>query len=64
MTLEITEVLLGRTVNTGNYENVRFDLTAKVRPGQAWQDVYNALAQEVADLEQQMRNPDVPQRCK
>lgn len=40
---QITQVSYGLTVNIGNYENVRFDLTAKVAEDESWKEVLDAL---------------------
>lgn len=40
---KITQISYGLTVNIGNYETVRFDLTAQVAPDEDWRDVLDAL---------------------
>jgi hypothetical protein len=40
---KIVQVSYGMTVNIGNFENVRFDLTAQVAPDEDWREVLEAL---------------------
>jgi hypothetical protein len=47
-------VSYGLTVNTGNYENVRFDLTAKVEPDEDWRDVLDSLRRKADKLKEQL----------
>jgi hypothetical protein len=42
-TPDIIQVSWGKTVNIGNFETVRLDLTARVNEGQDWQEVLKAL---------------------
>lgn len=46
----ITSVSYGRTVNIGNYENIRFDLTAAVGPDEDWRDVMESLRRKARKL--------------
>lgn len=39
----IVRITVGRTVDLGNYESIRFELTAEVRAGETWQDTMDAL---------------------
>jgi hypothetical protein len=39
----ITQVSFGMTVNTGRYENVKFELTALVSDDEDWRDVMDSL---------------------
>jgi uncharacterized alkaline shock family protein YloU len=50
--LNIIQVSYGLTVNTGNYEAVRFDLVAKVETGQKWPDVFSALKKKAEKIKQ------------
>lgn len=50
----ITQVSFGLTVNVGNYENVRFELTAKVAPDEDWRDVLDSLRRKSAKLKDQI----------
>lgn len=47
--LEITEVTYATLKNTGNYENERVELTAKVRKGEDPNDVLVALKEQALD---------------
>ncbi len=49
--LIIVQVSYGRTVNIGSYESIRFDLTARVEPGDSWRAVYRKLQLEALALE-------------
>jgi hypothetical protein len=40
---KVVRVSYGLTVNTGNFENVRFDLTAEVAEDEKWPDVMDGL---------------------
>lgn len=40
---KIIQISYGLIVNIGNYETVRFDLTAQVAPDEDWRDVLDAL---------------------
>jgi hypothetical protein len=51
----ITAVSYGRTVNMGNYESVRFDLTAEVREDQDWYEVLDDLRKEALKLEKETK---------
>jgi hypothetical protein len=44
---QIIEVTWGKTVNLGNFENVRLDLKARVNTGQNWREVLAALRELV-----------------
>lgn len=48
--VQITQVSYGRTVNIGNYETVRFDLTAVVAPDEDWRDVMESLRRKSRKL--------------
>lgn len=52
---DITEVSWGKTVNIGNFENVRLDLTARVNTGQDWKEVLRAIRHIVRDYETAIR---------
>lgn len=49
MKLEITEVTYATLKNTGNYENERVELTAKVPKGKDPNDVLVALKEQALD---------------
>jgi hypothetical protein len=40
---KIIQVSYGMTVNIGNFENIRFDLTAQVALDEDWREVLEAL---------------------
>jgi hypothetical protein len=42
-------------VNMGNYESVRFDLTAEVREDQDWYEVLDDLRKEALKLEKETK---------
>jgi hypothetical protein len=52
---KITEVSYGMTVNTGNYETVRFDLTAQVAPDEDWRDVLDSLRRKSRKLKERIQ---------
>ena len=52
----IIQVSYGMTVNTGNYENTRFDLVAEVAPDEDWRDVLDALKRKAARLKSQIQS--------
>ncbi len=51
----IQSVSYGRTINMGNYESVRIDLTATVTSGEDYRDTLNDLKTEMLKLEKQTR---------
>lgn len=53
--IKITSVSYGRTLNIGNYETVRLDLTAEVADDQRWIDVLNELRRKLQLLEPKIR---------
>lgn len=53
---KITEVSYGMTVNTGNYETVRFDLTAQVAPDEDWRDVLDSLRRKSRKLKERIQS--------
>lgn len=53
---KITQVSYGLTVNTGNYETVRFDLTAQVAPDEDWRDVLDSLRRKSRKLKESIQN--------
>ena len=55
MKQRITSDTYGRTINMGNYENVRFDLTARVNEGEDWRDVLEELKGEALKLEKRTK---------
>jgi hypothetical protein len=50
-TIKITKITYGRTVNIGNFENVRFDFTAEVPPEEDYRRVLGEL-KRLADREE------------
>ena len=57
---DITEVSWGKTVNIGNFETVRLDLTARVNEGQDWKEVLRAIRHIVRDYEAAIRSKQRP----
>lgn len=53
---KITQVSYGMTVNTGNYETVRFDLTAQVAPDEDWRDVLDSLRRKSRKLKERIQS--------
>ena len=53
---QITSVSFGMTVNIGNYENCRFDLTAKVAEDEDWRDVLDALKRKCSRIKDQIQS--------
>jgi hypothetical protein len=53
---KITQVSYGMTVNTGNYETVRFDLTASVAPDEDWRDILESLRRKSRKLKERIQN--------
>ena len=53
--MKIVRITLGRTVNVGNYENVRFDLTADVDPDETPEQATKLLKKEVDAAEAKLR---------
>lgn len=51
----ITSVSYGRTINMGNYESVRIDLTASVSAVQDWREVLEDLKGEMLKLEKRTK---------
>jgi hypothetical protein len=43
LTIKVTSVSVGRTINTGNYNSERIDFTADVREGEDARTVANEL---------------------
>ena len=55
MKIQITQVNYGRTINMGNYESVRLDLTAKVNQGEDYKQVLEELKGEILKLEKRTK---------
>jgi len=53
---KITQVGYGMTVNTGNYETVRFDLTAQVASDEDWRDVLESLRRKSRKVKERIQN--------
>lgn len=51
----ITSVSYGRTINMGNYESVRIDLTAAVTAKDDWHEVLEDLKGEMLKLEKKTK---------
>jgi len=49
--LRITKVNYGKTVNIGDYESVRLELTADVGPDEDWRDVLQRLRLTISKIE-------------
>lgn len=52
--IKLTQVSYGHTVNIGNYETVRFDLTAQVAPDENWRDVLESLRRKARNVKQRI----------
>lgn len=55
---KIVQVSYGMTVNIGNYENVRFDLTAQVAPDEDWREVLEALRTRSRRIKERYQKED------
>lgn len=53
---KITQVAFGMTINIGNYETVRFDLTAQVAPDESWQEVLEAVKLRSQRIRKRLRH--------
>lgn len=53
---KITQVSYGLTVNIGNYETVRFDLTAQVALDEDWRDVLDSLRRKSRKLKERIQS--------
>jgi hypothetical protein len=53
--MKITQITLGRTINVGNYESVRIDLTADVEPEDGYAINIAKLKDMLAIQEAQIR---------
>jgi len=53
--VNITQVSYGRTINTGNYESIRVDLTAVVSKNERWEDVMEDLRVELLRKEKELK---------
>lgn len=51
---KLTSVSYGMTVNVGNYETVRFDLTAQVAEDEDWRDVLESLRRKSCRLKERI----------
>jgi len=45
--MKITKVNYGRTINMGNYESVRIDLTADIEEGENWREALETLKEKM-----------------
>ena len=54
---KVVRVSYGLTVNTGNFETTRFDLTAEVAPDEKWQDVMDALRVRCDRIKRRITDP-------
>jgi hypothetical protein len=52
---KITQVSYGQTVNIGNFETVRFDLTAPVALDEDWRDVLESLRRKSRKLKERIQ---------
>lgn len=55
MKSSITRVTYGKTINVGNYESVRIDLSAEVYGDEKWQDVLIHLKGLMVDEERKAK---------
>lgn len=62
-TPSITQVTYGRTVNLGDYENARIELSARVEPGQTYEQVLNGLRDLMDQQEEQERQDCATRRA-
>jgi hypothetical protein len=53
--LKITKVNFGKTLNIGDFETVRLDLTAEVAEDENWHDVLQRLRVTIRKLEHRFR---------
>lgn len=53
---KLTQISYGLTVNVGNYETVRFDLTAQVAPDEDWRDVLESLRRKAHNIKQRIQS--------
>jgi len=54
--IKLTQISYGLTVNVGNYETVRFDLTAQVALDDDWRDVLESLRRKSRKLRERILN--------
>lgn len=54
--IKLTQVSYGLTVNIGNFETVRFDLTAQVAPDEDWRDVLESLRRKSRKLKERIQH--------
>lgn len=52
---KIVRVSYGATVSLPGYENIRYDLTADVGPGEKWQDVFERLRNVVKQHKERVK---------
>lgn len=53
--MKITKMTLGRTLNVGNYESIRFELTAELDPKETQEHALKQLQKEVDAQETKLR---------
>ena len=53
--MRIQRLVLGRTINTGNYESVRCDMDVEVVPGDDIETVVKALEADVETWEKSLK---------
>lgn len=53
--ITLTEISYGMTVNVGNYETIRFDLTARVSPDEDWRDVLESLRRKSRKIRERIQ---------
>jgi len=56
----ITQVEYGMSVNVGNYESVKFSLTAQVPEGDDWREVLAALMRKCSRIKAQVQDEHAP----
>lgn len=52
--IRLIQVNYGMTVNVGNYENIRFDLTAQVAADEDWRNVLESLRRKALKLKERI----------
>lgn len=53
--MKITQVSMGKIINTGNYESTRIDLTARVNEDESWQEVMENVENELLRMEKKIK---------
>lgn len=53
--LNISRISYGKTVNIGDFETVRLELTAEIAPDEDWREVLQRLRTTIAKMEPRFR---------